>query len=278
MTVLGLDAAGPALAVGLLRDGTPLADVRLLLPQAHSRILLRVVRDVLRDAGVEPRGLGLVAVSAGPGSYTGLRLAATAAKVLAWAAGARVAGVDALQVRAAAALAALPAAGSATAPAGGPAGGMERVPAAVEGAPARWVAAVLPARRAELYGRLFAPGWPPAAAGPLVEGPAGLVVARLARAARDAGGGVLFVGEGVWEAAGPIAAEGGALPADGAAHLPQGVLVARLGLLAAGRGEAEDPVRFLPRYAGPPPAREPAAREPAPPTGEGGPPSSTDGR
>lgn len=238
MIVLGIDASASALAVGLVAEGQPLGEVRLLRAQAHSRVMLPLIRELLRRSGVAPRQLGLVAVAAGPGSYTGLRLAATAAKVLAWAAGARVVGVDSLAVLAAGALAAL---------------------GAAEGTP---VAALLPARRGQLYGRLYGGGFPPAPCGELLEGPEGEVVARLAAAAA---GPVLFVGEGALRAAAAVAAAGGRLPADPALHLPQGLLLARLGLEAAARGEAQDPLRFLPRYVGPPPAREPAPAPAAPP-------------
>lgn len=240
MTVLGLDGSGPVLAVGVLQHGVPVVDVRLARLHLHSRVLVRAVHDALRDAGVPPRALDLVAVGAGPGSYTGLRLAATVAKVLAWAAGARVAGVDSLQVRAAGACASLP---SGAVPAG------------------TWMAALLPARRGQVYGRLYRPGWPPQAAGPLEEGPARPVAARLLARARELGvPGVLFVGEGAQEYASLVREEGGFLPADAAVHLPQGVLVARLGLEEAASGAAQDPVSFVPRYAGPPPVHTPPAR------------------
>lgn len=232
MTVLGIDASASGLALGILHGGRPLAEVRLLRPQVHSRVMLPLVRELLARAGVSPRDLELVAVAAGPGSYTGLRLAATAAKVLAWAAGAPVVGVDGLAVLAA---------------------GVAAAHAPGTGDPP--VAALLPARRGELYGRLYRASWPPEARTPLLEGPVAHVVAELVRAAGEA---AVFVGEGALQAADEVAAAGGQLPRDPALHLPQGLLVARLGLLAAGRGEAGDPRRFVPRYAGPPPAREPA--------------------
>lgn len=234
MTVLGIDASGEALAVGLLRDGAPLGQVLLVRAQAHSRVMVRVIRDLLRDGGVRPRDLGLVAVAAGPGSYTGLRLAATAAKALAWSAGCPVAGVDSMAVLAAG-----------WAAAGG--GGV--------------VAALLPARRGQLYGRLYGASWPPVPQGPLLEGEAGDVISRLLDDGGRAGAaGVACVGEGALAAAGELAARGASLPPDPSLHYPQGLLVARLGLLAAERGEAEAPEAFLPRYAGPPPAVPQAGR------------------
>jgi len=52
----------------------------------HSRTLMPMVEDMLKNAGVGLRELDAVAVAAGPGSFTGLRIGAATAKGLAWAA------------------------------------------------------------------------------------------------------------------------------------------------------------------------------------------------
>jgi tRNA threonylcarbamoyladenosine biosynthesis protein TsaB len=56
---------------------------------------------VLSDVGWLPRSIELVAVAKGPGSFTGLRLGVTTAKILAYAARAAIIGVDTLDVLAA---------------------------------------------------------------------------------------------------------------------------------------------------------------------------------
>lgn len=67
----------------------------------HGRDLLPLLQSLLADAGLRAGNLAAIAVGLGPGSYTGLRVGVTAAKVLAYATGARVIGLNSLQVIAA---------------------------------------------------------------------------------------------------------------------------------------------------------------------------------
>ena len=53
-------------------------------PRVHSAQLVPLIRDVLVDAGYQRSDLGAVAVSKGPGSYTGLRIGVSTAKGLAF--------------------------------------------------------------------------------------------------------------------------------------------------------------------------------------------------
>jgi len=85
-----------------------LADGRKLLrskelghEQRTAQSLLPGVKELLAEAGWHPREVQLVGVSIGPGSFTGLRLGITAAKVFAYAAGTEVLGIDTLETIAA---------------------------------------------------------------------------------------------------------------------------------------------------------------------------------
>ena len=77
--------------------------LRLALDPARrsARTLAPGIRHLLADAGWTPRDVALVAVSIGPGSFTGLRLGVMTAKAFAYAVGAPVLGIGTLEVIAA---------------------------------------------------------------------------------------------------------------------------------------------------------------------------------
>jgi len=66
-------------------------------PSGHGRELLPAIDALVGEAKIAKSDIGAVAVSVGPGSYTGLRIGVTAAKTLAWAQGCGLAGVSTLE-------------------------------------------------------------------------------------------------------------------------------------------------------------------------------------
>lgn len=73
MTVLTLDAAGDGCAAGLVRDGAVLAERTLPGGRGSAAALPALVEALLREAGAPV--LDAVAVTVGPGSFTGVRAA-----------------------------------------------------------------------------------------------------------------------------------------------------------------------------------------------------------
>ena len=102
-----METSAPGGGVALWEDGGVVAAERLGAGQRHGQELLPACRRALAAAGWMPAALDGVAVSAGPGSYTGLRIGAMAAKALAYAAGPRLAPVSSLHALAATAAAAI---------------------------------------------------------------------------------------------------------------------------------------------------------------------------
>jgi tRNA threonylcarbamoyladenosine biosynthesis protein TsaB len=103
VTVLGIDTATGVTTVGVCRDGEVLAERSESRGDGHASSLPALVETALADAGVGRNALGGVAVSIGPGSFTGLRVGISFAKGFCWAAGVPIVGVPTLAALAAAA-------------------------------------------------------------------------------------------------------------------------------------------------------------------------------
>jgi tRNA threonylcarbamoyladenosine biosynthesis protein TsaB len=84
--ILGIDSATPIASVAVVDETRVLAEGRSDTA-GHRADLLVLVDRVCREAGVTPRDLDAVAIGAGPGSFTGLRIGMATAKGIAFAAG-----------------------------------------------------------------------------------------------------------------------------------------------------------------------------------------------
>ena len=62
--------------------------------RSHASLLTLFIRDLLHEAGIRASDLNAVAVSKGPGSFTGLRIGVSAAKGIAYAAEIKLIGID----------------------------------------------------------------------------------------------------------------------------------------------------------------------------------------
>ncbi|MPS49333.1 tRNA (adenosine(37)-N6)-threonylcarbamoyltransferase complex dimerization subunit type 1 TsaB [Methylobacillus sp.] len=95
MKLLALDTSTEYLSLALLLDGK-LAERELLAGQSHSQRILPLLRELLDETGLSLRDLDGIAFGAGPGSFTGLRIACGVAQGLAFGAGLPVIGVSTL--------------------------------------------------------------------------------------------------------------------------------------------------------------------------------------
>lgn len=82
MTVLAFDCAVSGLGVAVVRDGVRLAGLSESGRDQAAR-LLPAIEAVLADAAIDRRTLALIAVTVGPGSFTGVRVGLAAARGLA---------------------------------------------------------------------------------------------------------------------------------------------------------------------------------------------------
>ena len=95
MRILGIETATKAASVAVISDEKFLAEVICESSAAHSKTLMPQIEKVLEISGLEK--VDAVAVSIGPGSFTGLRIGLAAAKSLAYAWKIKIVGVETLQ-------------------------------------------------------------------------------------------------------------------------------------------------------------------------------------
>lgn len=97
MTVLGIDTAATIATVGVARSGEVLSEASEISRIGHVAGLPDLTARALEEARVSIASLDGIAVSIGPGSFTGLRVGLGFAKGIAFASGARLVGVGTLE-------------------------------------------------------------------------------------------------------------------------------------------------------------------------------------
>jgi tRNA threonylcarbamoyladenosine biosynthesis protein TsaB len=236
MIVAALDTASPSTVTGvLLADGT-VVEARDDPPAGsrgeHAARLLALLEQALLQGGLEWGDVDRIAVGVGPGGFTGLRIGIATARALAQGHGLPLVPVSSLRALAA---------GAADEPCGVP-------PAhGAVSAPERSIAAVLDARR----GEVFAGVW--SGARELVA-PAALAPEELARRLVTLEAPVQAVGDGAVRFRLELERAGVAVPADGSSvHRISAAPLCRLGAV----GEPAERDRLLPDY-----RREPDAKPP----------------
>ncbi|MCC8035693.1 MAG: tRNA (adenosine(37)-N6)-threonylcarbamoyltransferase complex dimerization subunit type 1 TsaB [Rikenellaceae bacterium] len=85
--ILGIETGTDVCSVSLSRDGETAAVKESGGGNDHARTLAVLIDGILKENGIGPEKLGAVAVSGGPGSYTGLRIGVSTAKGLCYGAG-----------------------------------------------------------------------------------------------------------------------------------------------------------------------------------------------
>lgn len=85
MKVLAFDCSGASCSAAVLIDDRPVAQRFAPMDRGHAETLVPMIETVLREAALTPAALDLLAVTVGPGSFTGLRIGLAAARGLALA-------------------------------------------------------------------------------------------------------------------------------------------------------------------------------------------------
>ena len=101
MKILALETSAKAVSAAVSEDGKILASGYQDTGLTHSRTLMPIVEHILKNTGLTVADMDAIAVAAGPGSFTGIRIGVAAAKGLAFAAGLPAVGVSTLEAMAA---------------------------------------------------------------------------------------------------------------------------------------------------------------------------------
>jgi tRNA threonylcarbamoyladenosine biosynthesis protein TsaB len=99
--ILAIDTSGRSGSVAIAASSKLLAQAAFSQPMRHSAEIFPAIRRLLKQLGTSPKDIEHVYISAGPGSFTGLRIAVTIAKIMYLANTAKIVAVDTLDVIAA---------------------------------------------------------------------------------------------------------------------------------------------------------------------------------
>ena len=98
--ILAFETSAKAASVALLENGKLLGESYQNTGLTHSQTLLQMAEDTLKTCGKTAADVTAVAVAAGPGSFTGVRIGVAAAKGFAWGAELPCVGVSTLEAMA----------------------------------------------------------------------------------------------------------------------------------------------------------------------------------
>lgn len=98
MNILALDTATEMCGVALSQGRHLVAEYRLNRKNIHNETLVCSIKQLLIDTGLELANLDAIAVSNGPGSFTGLRIGLSAAKALVFSLNCKLVAVNTMDV------------------------------------------------------------------------------------------------------------------------------------------------------------------------------------
>lgn len=100
MLTLAFESSAKAASVALVRDGDLISQYSQCSGLTHSRTLLPMAEDMLKNAELSLNKVDIFAVAHGPGSFTGIRIGVSTVKGLAWASDKPCVGVSTLEAMA----------------------------------------------------------------------------------------------------------------------------------------------------------------------------------
>ncbi len=96
MRILGIETATGVCSVCVMENSELIAEYMTNITKTHSQRLMPMIEQMLDNSELEPKDIGAIAVSVGPGSFTGVRIGISAAKGMAMALDIQTVGVSTL--------------------------------------------------------------------------------------------------------------------------------------------------------------------------------------
>lgn len=84
MITLFIDTSFKDVSIALLKEGKIISKIIKNIPNEHSKYAVSYIDEVIKDAKLNPNDINLIMVTNGPGSFTGIRIGLTIAKIYAY--------------------------------------------------------------------------------------------------------------------------------------------------------------------------------------------------
>ncbi len=100
MLILAIDSSSLVASVALADESTIIAEYTINMKKTHSRTLLPMIDEIIKMTSADKKDIDAIAVTKGPGSFTGLRIGASTAKGLALALEIPIIGISTIETMA----------------------------------------------------------------------------------------------------------------------------------------------------------------------------------
>ncbi len=95
--ILNIETSTTVCSVNIAENGKKMIGKETMIQNSHSKVLTVFIEEILKETNLKIKDFDAVAVSKGPGSYTGLRIGVSVAKGIAYGAGKKLISVNTLQ-------------------------------------------------------------------------------------------------------------------------------------------------------------------------------------
>ena len=99
MISMFIDTSLSDVSIALIKDGKLLSKINNNIPGEHSIYVTKYIDDILKECNLSPKDVDEIVVVNGPGSFTGIRIGVTIAKIFAYLEKIRIVSITSLQAR-----------------------------------------------------------------------------------------------------------------------------------------------------------------------------------